>query len=164
MQFLPFYASIDPCFTAGKIIPVWNCHTVWRHQKTNVCTARGIEMKLYKKTILWCFWKLYHQRLIERGNRVRRLVSGLESRLIVECRKKKWVHSSKVQVIRWTMVMLDSVTYGTHISLMFIYAFYIHKNLNIVGPAGQINHSSYCLQKTRSDGSLRAWKSQTNKK
>jgi hypothetical protein len=32
-------ASINPCFNAGKISGVGNCHAAWRHQKTTVCTT-----------------------------------------------------------------------------------------------------------------------------
>ncbi len=37
-NFLSSNASINPCFTAGKISGVGNRHTAWRHQKTTVCT------------------------------------------------------------------------------------------------------------------------------
>ncbi len=37
MQFPSSYNSINPCFTAGKISGVGNCHAAWRHQKTIVC-------------------------------------------------------------------------------------------------------------------------------
>ncbi len=39
MKFPSSYAIINPCFTAGKISGVGNCHAAWRHQKTTVCTS-----------------------------------------------------------------------------------------------------------------------------
>ncbi len=39
MQFPSSYASINPCFTAGNIPGVENCHAAWRHRKTTVCTS-----------------------------------------------------------------------------------------------------------------------------
>ncbi len=29
--------AVIPCFTAGKIILVWNCHDAWRHPKSTIC-------------------------------------------------------------------------------------------------------------------------------
>jgi hypothetical protein len=31
------HLKILPCFTAGKIHEVWNCHTAWRHRKSIIC-------------------------------------------------------------------------------------------------------------------------------
>jgi hypothetical protein len=39
VQFPSSYACINPCFTAGKISGVGNCHAAWRQQKTTVCTS-----------------------------------------------------------------------------------------------------------------------------
>ncbi len=39
VQFPSSYASINRCFTAGKIPGVGNCHAAWPHQKTTVCTS-----------------------------------------------------------------------------------------------------------------------------
>jgi hypothetical protein len=39
------HASINPCFTAGKISGVGNCHAAWRHKKTTVRTSIVKEVK-----------------------------------------------------------------------------------------------------------------------
>ncbi len=45
MQFPSSYANTNPCFIAGKISDVGNCHAAWRHQKMTSCTSvvYGIE-------------------------------------------------------------------------------------------------------------------------
>jgi hypothetical protein len=39
VPFPSFYGSINPCFIAGKISGVGNCHAAWRHRKKTVCTS-----------------------------------------------------------------------------------------------------------------------------
>jgi hypothetical protein len=40
------YASINRCFTVGKIFGVGNCHAAWRHRKTTVCSYIVYEISL----------------------------------------------------------------------------------------------------------------------
>jgi hypothetical protein len=90
------YASVNPCFTAGNISVVWNCHAAWRHQKTTVCTSivyvmarnratsvRSLErhswMRYFQKYCWWCIrWREYDSR-IDKSEVESIFVSNLDS-------------------------------------------------------------------------------------